>query len=86
MALSVSAATLLSYALVKKPRTKRWLDVAVMLPFGASAVTLGLGFIITFNQASTRCALFPAFDTHCTQLDSHALCGSNRSACFGFDP
>ena len=59
MALSVSAGTLLSYSLVKKPRTKRWLDVAVMLPFGASAVTLGLGFIITFNQPPLDSRTFP---------------------------
>ena len=47
--ISVTAGTLLAYALVKRPRIRRWLDPLVMLPFGASAVTLGLGFIIAFN-------------------------------------
>ncbi len=28
----------------------RWIDPLIMLPLGASAVTLGLGFIVTFNQ------------------------------------
>jgi len=37
-------------ALVHPGRIERWLDPLLMLPLGASAVTLGLGFIITFNK------------------------------------
>jgi thiamine transport system permease protein len=37
-------------ALVHPGRLGRALDPLLMLPLGASAVTLGLGFIITFNQ------------------------------------
>ena len=37
-------------ALVRPGRLERILDPFLMLPLGASAVTLGLGFIITFNR------------------------------------
>ncbi len=38
-------------ALVRSGKFARWIDPLIMLPLGASAVTLGLGFIVTFNQA-----------------------------------
>lgn len=59
MVISVIAGTLLAFALVKYPKTMRWLDPFVMLPFGASAVTLGLGFIITFNGTALARTSFP---------------------------
>lgn len=59
MFISVVTGTLLAYALVKRPRARRWLDPLVMLPFGASAVTLGLGFIIAFNGTALARAPFP---------------------------
>ncbi|MDI6770490.1 MAG: iron ABC transporter permease [Anaerolineales bacterium] len=37
-------------ALTRPGRLERFLDPFLMLPLGASAVTLGLGFIITFNR------------------------------------
>ena len=37
-------------ALARPGRVERLLDPVLMLPLGASAVTLGLGFIITFNR------------------------------------
>ncbi|MCG2784438.1 MAG: iron ABC transporter permease [Anaerolineae bacterium] len=37
-------------ALLHSGRLARWIDPLIMLPLGASAVTLGLGFIVTFNQ------------------------------------
>ncbi len=37
-------------ALARPGRLERLLDPLLMLPLGASAVTLGLGFIITFNK------------------------------------
>lgn len=57
--ISVVAGTLLAYTLSKKTRSGRWLEMMVMLPFGASAVTLGLGFIITFNQPPLDARTFP---------------------------
>lgn len=57
--ISLTTGTLLAFALVKHPGTKRWLDPLVMLPFGASAVTLGLGFIIAFNGSALARASFP---------------------------
>jgi thiamine transport system permease protein len=46
LALGFPAAT----ALVRAGKFARWIDPLIMLPLGASAVTLGLGFIVTFNQ------------------------------------
>lgn len=40
----------LAAALARPGRLERALDPLLMLPLGASAVTLGLGYIITFNQ------------------------------------
>ncbi len=37
-------------ALVRSNRLTKFLDPLIMLPLGASAVTLGLGYIITFNN------------------------------------
>jgi thiamine transport system permease protein len=59
MVLAVISGTLLAYAFVKKPKIKKWLDPLIMLPFGASAVTLGLGFIITFNRPPIEAGSFP---------------------------
>ena len=32
-------------------RSARWVDVALMIPLGTSAVTVGFGFLITFDEA-----------------------------------
>lgn len=40
-----------AYALAKPTRLEKFLDPLVMLPLGASAVMLGLGFIISFGRA-----------------------------------
>ena len=37
-------------ALAQPGKLERWLDPLLVLPLGASAVTLGLGFIISFNR------------------------------------
>ncbi len=57
--ISCVAGTLLAYAMLKKGAALRWLDPLVMLPFGASAVTLGLGFIVAFSGSSLAGASFP---------------------------
>ncbi len=57
--ISCVAGTLLAYAMLKKGAARRWLDPLVMLPFGASAVTLGLGFIVAFSGSSLAGAPFP---------------------------
>lgn len=44
-------------ALSRPGRLARWVDPLLMLPLGASAVTLGLGYIITFNRPLS--AFFP---------------------------
>ncbi len=40
-----------SYALHFSGRLARWLEPVLILPLGASAVTLGLGFVIVFRRA-----------------------------------
>lgn len=59
MLISLIAGTLLAFAFVKRPAAKRWLDLLVMLPFGASAVTLGLGFIVAFSNSPLARTSFP---------------------------
>ncbi len=36
--------------LVKRGKLEKWLDPLLILPLGASAVTLGLGYLLTFNN------------------------------------
>lgn len=57
--ISVGLGLTASYALVRQCGLKRWLDPLIMLPLGTSAVTLGLGFLITFNQPPLDVASFP---------------------------
>lgn len=40
-------------------RINRWLDPLLMLPLGASAVTLGLGYIVVFNRPPLDVRSFP---------------------------
>jgi thiamine transport system permease protein len=47
------------YALNRRTRASRWLDGLIMLPLGTSAVTLGLGFVVTFNAFSDFPLLIP---------------------------
>jgi thiamine transport system permease protein len=50
---------LVAYALNQPSRLNRILDPLLMLPLGASAVTLGLGFIIVFNHPPFSSSSFP---------------------------
>jgi thiamine transport system permease protein len=50
---------LAAYALKQNTLLNRWLDPLLMLPLGASAITLGLGFIITFNRPPWTQINFP---------------------------
>lgn len=52
-------------ALARPGRFEKWIDPFLMLPLGASSVTLGLGYIVTFNHAlpSLNCSLLTA---HCS--------------------
>lgn len=57
--LAVSLGLLIAYTLVRNQKTTGWLDALIMLPLGTSAVTLGLGFLITFNNAPLDVKNFP---------------------------
>ena len=46
-------------ALARPGKLEHWLDPLLMLPLGASAVTLGLGFIISFNRPPLRLLASP---------------------------
>ncbi len=57
LALLLGIAT--AYAQKRLPQLKKWIDSVIMLPLGTSAVTLGLGFLITFNKPPFDIASFP---------------------------
>ena len=46
-------------ALARPAQLERWLDPLFVLPLGASAVTLGLGFIVSFNRPPLRLLASP---------------------------
>ena len=48
--ISLTLGFLAAYALRRRSPLNRWLDPLLMLPLGASAVTLGLGFTVVFNH------------------------------------
>jgi thiamine transport system permease protein len=50
---------LVAYALLQRSWINKLLDPLLMLPLGASAITLGLGFIIVFNQPPFSTLRFP---------------------------
>lgn len=56
---SITLGLLTAYAMSRDGRLKRVLDTLITLPLGASAVTLGLGFIITFNHPPFDVKHFP---------------------------
>lgn len=50
---------LVAYALLQRTIINKFLDPLLMLPLGASAITLGLGFIIVFNRPPFSTIRFP---------------------------
>ncbi|MGC8857327.1 MAG: ABC transporter permease, partial [Anaerolineae bacterium] len=52
-----------AFALARPGRLERWLDPLLMLPLGASAVSLGLGFILAFGRLLTLPWLVPLAHT-----------------------
>ena len=48
-----------TYAIKKQKGMVRWVEMASMLPLGASAVTLGLGFLLVFNRPPLDVQHFP---------------------------
>jgi thiamine transport system permease protein len=59
VAFAMTLGTLASIALNRKGRANRFLDPLLMLPIGVSAVTLGLGFLVTFNGPPVDVRTFP---------------------------
>lgn len=57
--LSLTLGGLAASSLAHPSRLNRLLDPLLMLPLGASAVTLGLGFIVTFNRPPLDVRTFP---------------------------
>jgi thiamine transport system permease protein len=56
---AVTLGLMTAYAMARSPKIKHFLDIVITLPLGASAVTLGLGFIVTFNRAPLDVQHFP---------------------------
>ncbi len=61
--LSMALGTPAAIALARRGRTVRAMDTLFMLPLGASAVTLGLGFLMVFRRAVTSPWLVPLAHT-----------------------
>lgn len=59
VAISLVLGFLAAYSLARPSRINRLLDPLLMLPLGASAVTLGLGYIIVFNRPPIDVRSFP---------------------------
>lgn len=59
VAISLSLGFLAASALARRSPLNRLLDPLLMLPLGASAVTLGLGFIVVFNRPPFDPRSFP---------------------------
>ncbi len=59
MVLALLLGGLATYAMKVRSRLNRWLDLLLMLPLGASAVTLGLGFIVVFTRPPFDSQSFP---------------------------
>ncbi len=57
--ISVTFGLMSAYALTRGKRFIHLLDTLIMLPLGASAVTLGLGFIVTFTRPPLNVRDFP---------------------------
>jgi thiamine transport system permease protein len=57
--IALSLGLLVAYALQQNTALNKFLDPLIMLPLGASAITLGLGFIIVFNQPPFNNLRFP---------------------------
>ncbi len=57
--LSLSLGYPAAYALARPSRPQRILNTLVMLPLGASSVSLGLGYVLAFNQPPLRLLASP---------------------------
>lgn len=57
--LSLVLGTLAAYAMSRARRLQGLLSALITLPLGASAVTLGLGFLVTFTRAPLDVSHFP---------------------------
>jgi thiamine transport system permease protein len=57
--ISLALGALAASSLARRSLLNRVLDPLLMLPLGASAVTLGLGFILTFNRPPLDVRTFP---------------------------
>jgi len=57
--ITVILGMLVAYALLQRSPINTFLDPLLMLPLGASAITLGLGFIIVFNRPPFSNINFP---------------------------
>jgi thiamine transport system permease protein len=59
MLISTVLGLLAAYASVRRSRFNGLLEPIIMLPLGASSVTLGLGFLIVFNRPPWNSPSFP---------------------------
>ncbi len=65
-----------AYALAKPTRLEKFLDPLIMLPLGASAVMLGLGFILSFGRSPR----FSVVRSHRAYARRASICNSHLAA------
>ncbi|MBM3673840.1 MAG: iron ABC transporter permease [Actinobacteria bacterium] len=60
LAVAIGGAAAVALTRTRRRHTRRWLDALVMLPLGISAVTVGFGFLITFDSPPLELRTSPA--------------------------
>ena len=59
MTISVLLGSIISFGNSRNGRSRRWLDLLIMLPLGTSAVTLGLGYLTVFSSSPRSIRWYP---------------------------
>jgi thiamine transport system permease protein len=59
MAISVLLGSIISFGNSRNSRSKRWLNLLIMLPLGTSSVTLGLGYLTVFSSSPGSIRWYP---------------------------
>jgi len=59
MGISMLLGIIISIGNARGDRSKKWLDLLIMLPLGTSAVTLGLGYLTVFSSSPRSIRWFP---------------------------
>ena len=59
MVISIMLGAIISFGNSSSGRSRKWIDLLIMLPLGTSAVTLGLGYLTVFSSSPNSIRWFP---------------------------